>query len=478
MAKARRSLIRQAGPWIVIVAVVVFNIWYVSYEGGYRQKIQEEIERSFRDRQENTARLLALDVASYLRRAYERLMVLAIIAAEGPGSGAVERLEAVARTSFRDTEEIVLCAVKVGYDGARPPWWTLDPAGADPARVLAAEPLQELAAQMAQFRSSNPPVLMSTNVPHPGGWGVILAAPIKRDKVLLGLVAALLPARHFSGLVRPVEEHQQVLVLDEEGHSATPKLAARLLSPAARDIILKTRPERGRTFVDDRMGQVISHAISPREVPGPWRAVVVTPAKVVAEEAARRAGPPLSARGVVVLVLGNALGFLILRSLRDLQTQATQYKREAEVDAVTGVRTRRFLDRALEQIAGGKDDAVGLLMIDLNDFKHYNDAFGHEVGDQILREAGRLLLRCTRTSDVVARYGGDEFVIVTAEAGAQALPAIRTRIHEALTAWNRSAPIEGVTLSMAIGSAQGPAADHKRLLVAADAAMYEAKGQR
>ena len=84
-------------------------------------------------------------------------------------------------------------------------------------------------------------------------------------------------------------------------------------------------------------------------------------------------------------------------------------------DDLTGLKNRRYLRQFLPQIltlAGQYDLRVTLLIFDIDDFKHYNDAYGHAVGDNVLQQAGRMIQHCCRSHDVVARLGGDEFAVV------------------------------------------------------------------
>ncbi len=84
-------------------------------------------------------------------------------------------------------------------------------------------------------------------------------------------------------------------------------------------------------------------------------------------------------------------------------------------DDLTGLKNRRYLRQFLPQIlalAEREQLRVTLLLFDIDDFKHYNDAYGHAVGDNVLRQAGRMIQRCCRSHDVVVRLGGDEFAVV------------------------------------------------------------------
>ncbi len=93
----------------------------------------------------------------------------------------------------------------------------------------------------------------------------------------------------------------------------------------------------------------------------------------------------------------------------------TQTQRQATTDPVSGLRNRRYLDQFLPHLldrAGKQRFRVTMLMFDIDNFKRYNDTYGHTAGDEVIREIGRLMQRCCRKHDVVTRFGGDEFAVV------------------------------------------------------------------
>ena len=151
-------------------------------------------------------------------------------------------------------------------------------------------------------------------------------------------------------------------------------------------------------------------------------------------------------------------------------------------DGLTGLYNRRFLDEVLEHnLAKLKRDSkhAGLLLLDVDHFKRFNDTHGHQAGDEALRRVGATLTASVRASDVVCRYGGEEFLVFLpecdlAEATAKA-EAIRAAIAQtALAVGNQSIP----PVTASIGLAMFPQAGTTRaqLIQTADRALYRAKG--
>jgi len=98
-----------------------------------------------------------------------------------------------------------------------------------------------------------------------------------------------------------------------------------------------------------------------------------------------------------------------------LEMRVKQLERLATTDDLTGLKNRRYIWEFSRQILehGKRENGrVTLLIFDIDNFKHYNDVYGHSVGDKILKQAAILMRRCCRAHDVVGRIGGDEFAVV------------------------------------------------------------------
>lgn len=141
-----------------------------------------------------------------------------------------------------------------------------------------------------------------------------------------------------------------------------------------------------------------------------------------------------------------------------------QLDRAAHRDDLTGTGNRRHGEVLLQSLRG--NDA--LLLVDLDHFKTVNDTWGHRAGDDLLQALGGYLQTCVRSSDDVARYGGDEFLVLVRGAGAEAEQAAQ----RLLEGWRKAGQKTTISIGVAVHSpVQGPAST----LDAADAALYSAK---
>jgi diguanylate cyclase (GGDEF)-like protein/PAS domain S-box-containing protein len=150
-------------------------------------------------------------------------------------------------------------------------------------------------------------------------------------------------------------------------------------------------------------------------------------------------------------------------------------------DPLTGLFNRRFLEETLEREirrAVRSEQTLGLLMLDLDHFKKFNDTYGHEAGDTVLRETASFLAKSVRAEDIVCRFGGEEFVVILPLANLQATAAraerIRCKLRE-LTVLHQGQSLGMVTASVGLAALPDHGTSRGSLLAAADAALYRAK---
>jgi diguanylate cyclase (GGDEF)-like protein len=168
---------------------------------------------------------------------------------------------------------------------------------------------------------------------------------------------------------------------------------------------------------------------------------------------------------------------LALASIRMRETLANQSLR----DRLTGLYNRRYAEETLErEVDRAKREAAvfGVLMLDLDNFKRFNDEFGHDAGDVALREAATLMVESLRASDVVSRVGGEEFLLILPGASLEATlkksDAIRKKL-KGLELFHRGRRLPPVTFSAGVSAFPANGEAPEALLRAADAALYEAK---
>lgn len=156
--------------------------------------------------------------------------------------------------------------------------------------------------------------------------------------------------------------------------------------------------------------------------------------------------------------------------------------RFAFTDFLTGLRTRGYFEQQLEleiKRSERKKQKFALLMIDIDRFKMLNDHYGHRVGDQILRDVASILMKDMREVDTVARYGGDEFVIILPETSGSGAQFVAQRLRKAVeqSKFFAGSPnqVEHLSLSIGIALFDTDAQFRRDLIEFADAALYAAK---
>lgn len=168
--------------------------------------------------------------------------------------------------------------------------------------------------------------------------------------------------------------------------------------------------------------------------------------------------------------------------VNELKTQLDTVRKESRIDPLTGVANRKAFDVELQSaIADARENrsALTLLMCDIDYFKRFNDTWGHQTGDQVLRLVANCLSENVKGRDTAARYGGEEFVVIlrqtALEGAAKLADQIRANVQNKKLVKKSTGDILG-TITISIGVAQLRVEDSAELLVQrADRALYQAK---
>jgi len=215
-----------------------------------------------------------------------------------------------------------------------------------------------------------------------------------------------------------------------------------------------------------------------------WQvAIVLQAAEVERVEAGDHIGIALARHAAVLLA--NSLweererrleAVMVRMQMLELAQENERVGQEATKDPLTGLGNRRKLDSALHELTAEATSPTCLLFIDLDRFKWVNDTFSHAIGDEVLQAIADILRRESRERDVVARYGGDEFVIMLRGAALNTGMSVGERIRRAIAVhpWGRIA--RGLDVRASVGVAEHlHGMTYMQLMAAADAAVYEAK---
>ncbi len=150
-------------------------------------------------------------------------------------------------------------------------------------------------------------------------------------------------------------------------------------------------------------------------------------------------------------------------------------------DPLTEVYNRRALDDMMQKYTRRAErlkNPLSFLMIDVDYFREINSRFGHTTGDFVLLEVATILKSAVRGSDAVIRYGGDEFLIILADAPLVDAGLVMSRIERYVQDWNQSGHLKNFELSLSVGASQwAPGKTPDQIMNEADQHMYAAKGR-
>ena len=197
-------------------------------------------------------------------------------------------------------------------------------------------------------------------------------------------------------------------------------------------------------------------------------------------------------------LLGRARELMMVRNLRVLQvtenlnratqqleSRAQDLEKQARLDGLTGLYNRRHLDEALEEefsCAIEQGWPLTLVLVDLDQFKQINDTYGHQAGDEVLRQAAVLLGASARDTDIVARYGGEEFVLLLPGTGLRGARIVCDRMVKAFReTYHKVSEDQEIVVTVSIGfTVHGEVSrftSTQAFLRAADLALYAAKAE-
>jgi diguanylate cyclase (GGDEF)-like protein/PAS domain S-box-containing protein len=181
------------------------------------------------------------------------------------------------------------------------------------------------------------------------------------------------------------------------------------------------------------------------------------------------------------VVIGGVEIFNEDTSFREALNRIESLERLSSVDPLTGLLNRRAGEMSVRSRQHDVDEAgwpLGVLFVDIDRFKSFNDAHGHAVGDMVLKVAARSVAASLRESDVAIRWGGDEFLVITAASDAAQIGALASRVRALVAASHVQSGGSEHGITVSVGAALAVPGDTVETLVArADTAMYAVKAQ-
>lgn len=168
----------------------------------------------------------------------------------------------------------------------------------------------------------------------------------------------------------------------------------------------------------------------------------------------------------------------LLHDFNEALTVAKQSYLELSVtDQLTGLYNRTYFETEMKRLNSRQEVPVGLLVCDINGLKLVNDALGHLAGDALIKAAAEILRSCFRSEDVIARIGGDEFVVMLSGTDAVAAHTAEERIKAYSEVYNEAHPQLPLTLAVGSAAISEPPVDMEILFRNADHEMYQDKKQ-
>jgi diguanylate cyclase (GGDEF)-like protein len=299
------------------------------------------------------------------------------------------------------------------------------------------------------------------------GWGFLDILPIAHDLLIESMNDGVLILDSRCRLVEHNTQGAKLLSSRRKGNIGEPveslledwppaALALIQGSPGSQEIHLDREPplylELHNQPIADRAGRLIGQLVI-------WHDITI---RKTAELALLKANVQLK------------------EQVREIEALQSKMREQAISDGLTGAFNRRYLDETLErELARARraGDSLAAIMIDIDYFKSVNDQYGHQTGDRVLQQITKLLQRDIRASDILCRYGGDEFLIILLGANAATAAARAESWRQAVeqTSFESANRSFSVTASFGIAIFPDHKADIDGLIQAADEALYSAK---
>ncbi|MBS3756679.1 MAG: diguanylate cyclase [Desulfobacterales bacterium] len=168
----------------------------------------------------------------------------------------------------------------------------------------------------------------------------------------------------------------------------------------------------------------------------------------------------------------------IIRDLSEWKHTEEKLRYLSFHDALTGVYNRGYFEEELERLAKGRHLPLGIIVCDINKLKRINDTMGHQKGDELIQKTADLLKRAFRTSDIIARIGGDEFAVLLPDADEWAIENCMKRIREGIEAYRAQKLEPGLSIAIGYAISSEHSVDTKALFKKADDNMYREKSRQ
>lgn len=169
--------------------------------------------------------------------------------------------------------------------------------------------------------------------------------------------------------------------------------------------------------------------------------------------------------------------------MMELQSNLEVIRQEAYTDALTGLKNRKAFDEKMDEIISmmdAEDRTFSILLLDIDHFKAFNDNYGHQTGDQVLRLLARTLIEGIKGRDTACRFGGEEFVVLLPDTNIKAAQSVANALREAISekeVVNKASQEKLGRMTVSIGAAEHlPGESKEEMLERADEALYKAKG--